>query len=181
VASILSHPAVALGLKPWFQRTPLPPRIWLLGAVCTILPDADVITFRFGIPYGAMFGHRGFTHSLAFAALLSASLAGFSALFGARRSSRLALFVYLFLCTASHGVFDAMTSGGLGVAFFAPFSSERYFFPWRPIRVSPIGVRNFFSARGLAILQSELLWVWLPVLAVGLVGSRLLARRTKRW
>jgi inner membrane protein len=181
VASILSHPAVALGLKPWFQRTPLPPRIWLLGAVCTILPDADVITFRFGIPYGAMFGHRGFTHSLVFAALLSALLAGFSALFGVRRSSRLALFVYLFLCTASHGVFDAMTNGGLGVAFFAPFSPERYFFPWRPIRVSLIVVRNFFSARGLAILQSELLWVWLPVLAVGLVGSRLLARRTKRW
>jgi len=181
VASILSHPAVALGLKPWFQHSSFPSRIWLLGAVCTILPDADVIAFRFGIPYGAMFGHRGFTHSFVFAALLSAVLVGISARFGVRRSSRLALFVYLFLCTASHGVFDAMTSGGLGVAFFAPFSSERYFFPWRPIRVSPLVISSFFSARGLAILQSELLWVWLPVLAVGLVGSRLLARRTKRW
>lgn len=180
MASILSHPAVALGLKPWFQHSSFPSRIWLLGAVCTILPDADVIAFRFGIPYGAMFGHRGFIHSLVFAALLSVLLVGFSAHFVVRRSSRLALSVYLFLCTASHGVFDAMTSGGLGVAFFAPFSSERYFFPWRPIRVSPLAVSSFFSARGLAILQSELLWVWLPVLTVGLVGARLWSRTTQR-
>lgn len=180
MASILSHPAVAFGLKPWFRHSAFPPRIWLLGAVCTILPDADVIAFRFGIPYAAMFGHRGFTHSLAFAALLSALLAAISARFDVRRSSRPAFFIYLFLCTASHGVFDAMTSGGLGVAFFAPFSSERYFFPWRPIRVSPISVSSFFSAQGLAILRSELLWVWLPILAVGLVGSRLLSRTTKR-
>lgn len=159
MASILSHPAVALGLKPWFQRSAFPPRIWWVGAVCTILPDADVIAFRFGIPYGAMFGHRGVIHSFVFAALLSVVLVGFSAGFEVRRSSRLALFVYLFLCTASHGVFDAMTNGGLGVAFFAPFSSERYFFPWRPIHVSPIAVSSFFSARGVAILQSELLWV----------------------
>jgi inner membrane protein len=73
-----------------------------------------------------------------------------------------------------------MTSGGIGVAFFAPFSSERYFFPWRPIRVSPIAVRSFFSAQGLAILRSELLWVWLPVLMGGLLGARLWSRTTKR-
>ncbi len=143
MASILSHPAVALGLKPWFRRSAFPPRIWWIGAVCTILPDVDVIAFRFGLPYGAMFGH-------------------------------------LLLCTASHGVFDAMTSGGLGVAFFAPFSAERYFLPWRSIRVSPLSVSGFFSARGLAILQSELLWVWLPVLVGGLLGARPWARRTKR-
>lgn len=148
--------------------------------MCTILPDVDVIAFRFGIPYGAMFGHRGFLHLLVFAALLSVVLVGFFARFGVRRSSRLALFVYFFLCTASHGVFDAMTSGGLGVAFFAPFSAERYFLPWRPIRVSPLSVSGFFSARGLAIIRSELVWVWLPVLAGGLVGARLWSRITTR-
>ena len=155
---------------PWFQRERLPSPAILLGAVCTILPDADVIAFRFGIPYEAMFGHRGFTHSLAFAALLSALLVGVSARFKVQRFSQKVLFPYLFLCTASHGVLDAMTSGGLGVAFFAPFSSERYFFPWRPIRVSPIALRSFFSARGLEIFQSELLWVWLPALVFRLVG-----------
>jgi inner membrane protein len=69
---------------------------------------------------------------------------------------------YLFLATASHGFLDAMTDGGLGVAFFSPFDNHRYFFPWRPIRVSPIGIGRFFSPRGLDVLQSELLWIWLP-------------------
>jgi inner membrane protein len=54
-----------------------------------------------------------------------------------------------------------MTDGGLGVAFFAPFHNERYFFPWRPIAISPIGM-GFFSERGLEVIISELRWVWLP-------------------
>jgi membrane-bound metal-dependent hydrolase YbcI (DUF457 family) len=59
--------------------------------------------------------------------------------------------------TASHGVLDAMTDGGLGIAFFAPFDNTRYFFPFRPVKVSPIGL-SFFSARGLDVIWSELLW-----------------------
>jgi len=61
-----------------------------------------------------------------------------------------------------------MTDGGLGVAFFSPFDNHRYFLPWTPIRVSPIGLGRFFSHRGLEVLQSELLWIWLPaaVLAI---------------
>ena len=35
---------------------------------------------------------------------------------------------------------------------------------WRPILVSPIGVRGFFSARGLKILGNEALWAWCPAL-----------------
>ena len=34
-----------------------------------ILPDLDVIAFNFGIPYAHPLGHRGFTHSIAFAVL----------------------------------------------------------------------------------------------------------------
>ena len=64
--------------------------------------------------------------------------------------------------TASHGFLDAMTDGGLGVAFYSPFNNTRYFLPWTPIRVSPIGVSRFFTGRGLAVIQSELLWIWLP-------------------
>jgi inner membrane protein len=76
--------------------------------------------------------------------------------------TRFSLWMYFFLATASHGLLDAMTDGGLGVAFFAPFDNRRFFLPWRPIRVSPIGVTRFFSARGLAVIQTELLWIWLP-------------------
>jgi inner membrane protein len=71
--------------------------------------------------------------------------------------------------TASHGALDALTNGGLGVAFFAPFDATRYFFPWRPVEVSPIGVAAFFSQRGLEVFVSELLWLWLP--AAALVGG----------
>jgi len=55
-----------------------------------------------------------------------------------------------------------MTDGGLGVAFFSPLDNHRYFLPWRPIHVSPIGIERFFTDRGIAVLQSELLWIWLP-------------------
>ena len=72
------------------------------------------------------------------------------------------LFLYFFFCTASHGLLDAMTNGGLGVAFFSPFDTTRYFFPVRPILVSPIGVSEFFSEYGVRILVSEAIWIWLP-------------------
>jgi inner membrane protein len=49
------------------------------------------------------------------------------------------------------------------VAFFSPFSNHRYFFPWNPIEVSPIGAR-FFSADGIDVIKSEAVWIWLPSL-----------------
>jgi hypothetical protein len=39
------------------------------------------------------------------------------------------LIAHFSFVTASHGMLDAMTDGGLGVAFFAPFDNARYFFP----------------------------------------------------
>lgn len=69
MASILSHPAAALALAPLFERAGVPrPMIWL-GALCTIMPDFDVAGLAFGIPYGEVLGHRGLTHSIAFAAV----------------------------------------------------------------------------------------------------------------
>jgi inner membrane protein len=150
------------GIGACFFRRGTPKRVWAIGALCSVVPDLDVIGFRFGIRYGDFWGHRGFTHSLVFAALL----AGIAVILGFRRGEpglgRFPLWMYFFLASASHGFLDAMTDGGLGVAFFAPFDNHRYFLPWTPIRVSPIGVRHFFTDRGLAVLQSELLWIWLP-------------------
>ena len=45
---------------------------------------------------------------------------------------------------------------------FSPFSNARYFFPVRPIRVSPIGIGAFVSGNLLAVLTSEIRCVWLP-------------------
>ena len=87
------------------------------------------------------------------------------------------MWIYFFLATASHGFLDSMTDGGLGVAFFAPFDNRRYFLSWTPIRVSPIGIGRFFTSRGYAVLQSELLWIWVP--SGVLIGSALFLRRRK--
>jgi inner membrane protein len=44
--------------------------------------------------------------------------------------------------------------------------------------VSPISVRRFLSERGLRVLQSELVWVWLP--AAVLVATARLTRGRAR-
>lgn len=139
-------------------------------------PDLDVLAFRFGLPYEHPLGHRGLSHSVPFAAAVAGVLT-FS-LFPYRRPdfSRLRAFFFLFLATASHGILDAFTNGGLGVALLSPFDCTRYFAPFRPIEVSPFSLRAFFTARGLSIVASELRWVWLPFLFLGIV---LLAYR--RW
>lgn len=136
----------------------------MIGAACPVLPDLDVIGFRYGVRYGDFWGHRGFTHSLLFAAILAGAVVLLWFQKAMPGASRVYLWSYFFLATASHGVLDAMTDGGLGVAFFAPFNDRRYFLPWTPIRVSPIGVERFFSRPGLTVLESEFLWIWIPAL-----------------
>lgn len=160
--SVFSHAVAAMGSGACFYRPSIPARIWITGAVCSMLPDLDVIGFRFGVHYGDFWGHRGFTHSLLFAALLATIVMGLNAWHGVPGMARISLWTFLFLATASHGVLDAMTDGGLGVAFFSPVDNTRYFLPFTPIHVSPIGVSRFFSARGFAVLKSELMWIWLP-------------------
>ena len=71
---------------------------------------------------------------------------------------------FLFMSTISHSILDAMTTGGSGVAFFAPFDNTRYFLPWRMIKVSPIGLQKFLSEWGLAVLKSEFIWIGIPLL-----------------
>ena len=163
MASAFSHAiaAVALGKLSFLKN--IDKKFWLLGIFCAVLPDADVLSFNFGIPYESMWGHRGITHSLSFAALLGFGVTHF--FYGDEHffSKRwFALFTFFVACTASHAVLDAMTTGGLGVAFFAPFYNERYFFAFRPIQVSPIGVAKFFSEWGWRVIKSEIIWVWLP-------------------
>ena len=149
---------------------------WVAAACCAALPDADALGYRLGVPYDSLWGHRGLTHSLlaaAVVALVGTAVARLS--HAARRPPAARVALLLFLATASHGVLDAMTSGGLGVAFFSPWELKRYFFGFRPIRVSPISIRAFLGARGLLVLASEAIWVGVP--CVVLLGLQSLARR----
>jgi inner membrane protein len=174
-----THAAVALALAPAFWRPGAPRRIWVLGALCATAPDLDVIGFALHVGYATPLGHRGFSHSLVFAALLALGLAVFAlpragptASFPRRRAA-----LYWFLCTASHGLLDMLTNGGLGVALWSPFENGRHFFAFRPIAVSPIGVERFLG-RAATVFPSELLWVWLP--AALFAGSLLALRRARR-
>jgi inner membrane protein len=162
-----SHPATVLALAPWF-RPIMRPAVLVTAVVLVILPDIDILGLRLGVPYGGVFGHRGFTHSLFFAALCALPAA--LALARRTRTGPFVLWVYLFLVMASHGVLDACTDGGRGVAFFSPFDATRYRFSWHPIRVAMLSPGELFSARGWTVMQSEMLWVWCPALAIGLAG-----------
>ncbi|MEL7198094.1 MAG: metal-dependent hydrolase [Pseudomonadota bacterium] len=140
------------------------PRLALAGAVFAVLPDADLIGFRFGVEYADDWGHRGASHSLA----LAAFCAGLTAIIWKEARSFIG-FAFLFLAMASNGLLDALTDGGLGVALLWPFDSVRIFAPITPIDVSPIGL-DVFSTRGLKSLWSELQWVWLPSFGLAAVA-----------
>ena len=174
MASAFTHAIAGLAIGAAFRGAQTPARFWALGATFAALPDLDGIGFWLGVPYESTFGHRGFSHSLIFAAILAGVglLAFRDRVFAPDRGR---IWMYLFLATASHGVLDAMTTGGGGVAFFAPVINERYFFPWRPILVSPMSIRRFFSARGIAILRTEFVYVWIP--AAIFAAAAYLARR----
>jgi inner membrane protein len=179
MASAFSHALVAMAMGKLSRHPVMDGRALLLGALCAVLPDIDVVGFGYGIPYNSLWGHRGLTHSLLFAVLLSASLVAFCY----RRESRMVMAgmgLYFFMAGASHGVLDALTDGGLGVAFFSPFHTTRYFFPVRPVAVSPIGIREFFNEQGLHVLGSELIWIWLPTAALFLAIRSLKQAATVR-
>ncbi len=159
-----THIFVAGALGKTGFREKMPARFWVLAAACSVLPDMDVMGYYLGVKYGSLFGHRGFFHSLPFALLLAilVTLAAFPSV--ARFSKKWwRLLAFFFFVTASHGFLDSLTDKGMGVAFFSPFDTTRYFLFWRPLHASPMSLGRFFSYRGLDILLNEMVWIWLPM------------------
>jgi inner membrane protein len=174
--SSFSHAVAAIALGKAYTSRPMPARFWWLSAACAIAPDFDVMCTRLGIAYTDMFGHRGITHSLLFALILSALITLVAFRKPPEGVSRWSLLAFFFLATASHGLLDAMVEGTLGVAFFAPFSADRHFLLWRPIVSSPVGW-SFFSAAGASVLINEFVWLWLPSIAI--VSAQWMRKRFK--
>jgi inner membrane protein len=131
-------------------RVPFWPSL-LFWSALSLSPDIDVVGFLRGVPYGAPWGHRGATHSLAFA-IVGSVLVGLGARWFRRPVLRTMGVATLVL--ASHGLLDTMTDGGLGAALLWPFSLSRFFAPWRPIPVAPIGP-DFFTPDGAMVALSE--------------------------
>jgi inner membrane protein len=171
VPTFVTHAVTGLCAGKTVFSEKLPVRFWVLSMVLPAIPDLDVIGLALGVPYAHFFGHRGFFHSPFFALLLG--IAATSIWFREEKIFSKCwwqLTVYFFLITASHGILDAFTSGGLGIALLSPFSNQRFFAPWTPIQVSPIGLRGFFSPWGLKVIASEFLWVWLPSISIAVTA-----------
>jgi inner membrane protein len=131
----------------------------LAGIVASMLPDADVLAFRFGIAYADTFGHRGASHSLAFALLLALMAAAIAPLL---RTGRLPAALFVGGSALSHPLLDMFTNGTHGVALWWPLSSRRLEWPWHPVIASPLSLQRLASHRGLELMLSELRWIWLP-------------------
>ena len=63
-----------------------------------------------------------------------------------------------------------LTDGGLGCALLWPLDDTRYFAPWNPIPVAPVGL-DFISRYGLMVAIKEAI-LFVPVLAYGLWPRR---------
>ncbi len=163
MASAFTHAFTAFTIGKLLPGHSLGWKTLCLGMFCAAMPDLDVVSFKLGIPYEHMFGHRGITHSIAFAALTALVIKG---IFYRKVAwtSHLGIFLlsFFFLSTVSHAVLDAMTTGGKGVAIYAPFDNSRHFLPWRFIKVSPIQMSDFFGEWGKRVLISEFKYVWIP-------------------
>lgn len=165
MASIFGHGVVGYTLTKIIDNKNTK---WLLLAAIfsTILPDFDVIGFKLGVPYSHPMGHRGFTHSILFALLWALIL-----MLTVGKQNKKLWFSVVFLSTVSHGILDAMTTGGKGVGFFIPFNNDRFFFPFRLIKVSPLGIEKFFSKWGLQVIFSEFKFIVIPCLLILLILS----------
>lgn len=172
MASIFGHSVVGFTLSKLIDNKN-EKLLLLLAIFSTVLPDFDVIGFKFGISYLHPLGHRGFTHSIFFALFWALIL---MVAFG--KKNKVIWFLVIFLSTISHGVLDAMTSGGEGVGFLIPFDNDRFFFSFREIKVSPLGIKNFFSKRGIQVVFSEIKYVILPCFFI--LAVRFLIKKVKK-
>ncbi|MEQ8689327.1 MAG: metal-dependent hydrolase [Pseudomonadales bacterium] len=162
--SVFTHSLVGVCLAPLVPKAVPRKRLLFALVILPIVPDLDVVTFQLGISYSDPLGHRGFTHSIAFALLAAALATWFVCPGRSAVRDRLLVYAVLFFATISHGILDAFTDAGLGVGFLIPFDDARYFAPWRPIMTSPLSIGAFFDGPALRILANEFVYIGVPSL-----------------
>ncbi len=141
---------MAVLLSPVLRGRRIRRRAIIATAMAAALLDLDAVGRPFGRGDIAMLGgHRAITHSV-WLALLAGAVAFRISRPREGDPDRRLLALHVFLVIASHGVLDAFTTYGEGVAFFAPVSMERWKAPWL-----------VFSG-----ILPEMLLVWLPAFAV---------------
>ncbi len=172
MASVFGHSIAAYTISKIIDQK-VSKILVIIAIFSSILPDVDIISFKLGIPYLHPLGHRGFTHSIFFAIIWALFIS-----FVLGKSRKQLWFLVIFLSTISHGILDAMTTGGRGVGFFIPIINDRFFLPFRKIAVSPIRIGEFFSEWGIQVIFSEIKYILMPCLIV-LVISFIIKKRKK--
>lgn len=171
--TIFAHAAVGWSIARAWPRARDDGTLRWTAAALAMLPDADALFLRW-VDYGAVCGHRGLTHGLAFAAAVSGLASWGLVRRTARTVNRRSTFALIFVAVASHGILDAFTNGGMGIAFFSPFVNDRYFMPWTPIPVAPLSARAMLTRAGAELLA------WEAILFGPFVAAAALARPGRR-
>ena len=114
MASAFGHALAAIALGTSVPKIYRNTKFWILAVICSILPDADVISFSFGIPYESFWGHRGFSHSFLAAGIVGVLITIIFYRTSVCSKKGISLILFFTLATASHSILDAMTTGGLG-------------------------------------------------------------------
>jgi inner membrane protein len=175
MASLLAHAAIPALLLPLVTPTirrvapgrGLERRLAVVAVVLAIWPDADLASLVFEVRPNEPRGHRGLTHSLIVAAVVSLLAGG--ALFRALRlGSRpwWLVVAFLFGASASHGLLDAATAGDIGVALFAPITNARFAFPFKLVPSCPMGLDEYLGRFGMLTFANEVLYVVIPLALV---------------
>lgn len=163
--SSIAHGAMAVILSPLLHGHRIKRDVIISTALAAALLDIDAL----GRPFGRgdieiLGGHRAATHSIWTAMLLGGIVYWiYRPREGDPSKGLLALFVLL--TVSSHGVLDAFSTYGEGVAFFAPVSMQRWKAPWL-----------IFSG-----IIPEILLIWLPALLVYLGWLRSRTVRELPW
>lgn len=158
--SSFSHAMVAVAASSVVAPKRLLWRFILLGAMVAALPDIDAIGRPFGMgDLEFLGGHRGFTHSFSFAAMLGLLVALSTR--GRREwdGYRIRLGIFVALVTASHGALDYLSRIGAreGVQFLSPFSRHRFTQTWHPID----GILGELIVLFIPLsVFSVLVWLW---------------------
>ncbi|MBI3098855.1 MAG: metal-dependent hydrolase [Planctomycetes bacterium] len=186
MSTFLGHALVGVGLAAvglGRAKSPLlrHPLLWMAGAFLGVLPDFDIVVFRFFGHAWAPSGHRGPSHTLGAALAVALALAGVGALFRARLTDIGRICGTAFAIVYTHALMDALCGAGRGVALAWPFSDVAWLSPVRLLpgaawsRAVPDLVELFGTAHNLSVLGGEMLIFGPPALAAAVwahLGSR---------
>ena len=163
----ISHAAVGFAIAAWTQQRPPTRRVCIVAAACAALPDIDVLWSPLHVADTSPFAHRAITHSLAFALIGALVITALFFRSEQWREQRSRIALVLGLALLSHGCLDSLSRYSLGIEFFAPFSAQRFRFPWTPLG-DPSGLAGQLS--------QEALVVFLPAVLIGWLGLRIRRR-----